>query len=112
MPERAVEAMDIEGWRKRIDELDLHLVKLINQRAECAMQIGRLKRDSSMPVYEPDRERIIYDNIARNNSGPLSNIQLRQVYERLIDVMRQVQHDEVLPEEPAKLETTELEPND
>ncbi len=112
MPEPAAKAMDIEEWRKRIDELDLRLVELINQRAECAIQIGRLKRDSAMPVYEPDRERIIYDNIARNNSGPLSNIQLRQVYERLIDVMRQVQHDEIVPEQPAKIETTELEPND
>ena len=50
-----------------------------------------------MPVYEPDRERIIFDNIARMNQGPLSQIQLRQVYERLIDVMRQVQTEEMEP---------------
>lgn len=104
--------MDIEGWRKKIDELDRSLVQLINQRAECARQIGRLKRNSSLPIYEPDREKIIYDNIARNNPGPLSNIQLRQVYERLIDVMRQIQRDEMVPEEQAKVERTELEPND
>jgi chorismate mutase len=83
--------MDIEDWRKKIDELDTQLVKLINDRATCAVEIGKLKQDSAMPVYEPDRERIIFDNIARLNSGPLSQIQLRQVYERLIDVMRQVQ---------------------
>ena len=51
-----------------------------------------------MPIYEPDREKIIYQNIARQNSGPLSHIQLRQVYERLIDVMRQIQRDEMAPE--------------
>ncbi len=50
-----------------------------------------------MPVYEPDRERIIFDNIAKLNHGPLSQIQLRQVYERLIDVMRQVQTVEMKP---------------
>jgi chorismate mutase len=104
--------MDIEGWRKRIDELDLRLVDLINQRAECAVQIGRLKRNSSMPIYEPDREKIIYENIARNNPGPLSNMQLRQVYERLIDVMRQIQRDEMAPEEHEQMDRTELEPND
>ena len=62
--------MDIADWRRKIDELDRQLVRLINERAECALAIGRLKRNSSMPVYEPDRERIIFDNIARNNAGP------------------------------------------
>jgi chorismate mutase len=111
MPDPA-ETMDIVGWRKKIDELDLQLVELINQRAECAVQIGRLKRNSAMPIYEPDREKIIYANIARNNSGPLSDIQLRQVYERLIDVMRQIQRDEMVPEVSAQSDRTELEPND
>ena len=64
-----------------------------------------------MPIYEPDREKIIYQNIARYNPGPLSEIQLRQVYERLIDVMRQIQRDEMLPETDAE-KATELEPND
>lgn len=87
--------MDIADWRGQIDELDRQLVQLINKRAECALEIGRLKRDSDMPVYEPDRERIIFDNIARNNAGPLSTIQLRQIFERLVDVMRQIQRDEM-----------------
>jgi len=103
--------MDIAEWRKRIDELDRRLVGLLNERAHCAHEIGKLKRNSSMPIYEPDREKVIYDNIARSNPGPLSDIQLRQVYERLIDVMRQIQRDEMAPEE-AEVDGTELEPND
>jgi chorismate mutase-like protein len=90
--------MDIEDWRRKIDELDSKLVRLLNERAECAHEIGKLKRNSAMPIYEPDREKIIYQNIARQNSGPLSDMQLRQVYERLIDVMRQIQRDEMAPE--------------
>ena len=104
--------MDIDDWRKKIDELDLRLVALLNERAECAHEIGRLKRNSSMPIYEPDRERIIYENIARNNRGPLSVVQLRQVYERLIDVMRQIQKDEMAPAEEPEVDGTELETND
>ena len=101
--------MDIEDWRKKIDELDRQLVRLINERAQCAHEIGKLKRNSSMPIYEPDRERIIFENIARSNAGPLSNVQLRQVYERLVDVMRQVQREEMAPEtEPGK-DVTDLE---
>jgi len=106
--------MDIADWRGQIDKLDQQLVELINKRAECALEIGRLKRNSDMPVYEPDRERIIFDNIARNNAGPLSTIQLRQIFERLVDVMRQIQRDEMVVEN-AKLSgngVTELEPKD
>jgi len=94
--------MDIADWRGQIDEVDRKLVELINQRAECALEIGRLKRNSDLPVYEPDRERIIFDNIARNNTGPLSTIQLRQIFERLVDVMRQIQRDEMVAEDAKK----------
>ncbi len=104
--------MDIEDWRRKIDEVDLQLVRLINQRAQCAQEIGKLKRDSAMPIYEPDREKIIFENIARANSGPLSDVQLRQVYERLVDVMRQLQREEMAPETPVEGEIRELEPND
>ncbi len=104
--------MDIEDWRRKIDEVDLQLVRLINQRAQCAQEIGKLKRDSAMPIYEPDREKIIFQNIARANGGPLSDVQLRQVYERLVDVMRQLQREEMAPETPVEGEITGLEPND
>jgi chorismate mutase-like protein len=105
--------MDIEDWRRKIDELDLKLVKLINERAQCAEAIGRLKRNSDAPIYEPDREKIIFANIARANTGPLTQVQLRQVYERLVDVMRQIQRDEMAPEPAVPAgEATELEPND
>jgi chorismate mutase len=104
--------MDIEDWRQKIDDLDRELVRLINERARCAHEIGKLKRNSAMPIYEPDRERIIFQNIARSNAGPLSDVQLRQVYERLVDVMRQIQREEMAPEVPVESEITELEPND
>lgn len=105
-------AMDIADWRKKIDDLDRRLVQLLNERAQCAHEIGKLKRNSGMPIYEPDREKIIFENIRRQNSGPLSELQLRMVYERLVDVMRQIQREEMAPEPPAEDEGTELEPND
>ena len=80
--------MDIADWRRKIDELDRQLVRLINERAHCAEEIGKLKRNSSLPIYEPDRERIIFNNIQRENRGPLTEVQLRQVYERLVERVR------------------------
>ena len=55
--------MDIEDWRKKIDEIDRQLVTLLSERAKAAIAIGKLKRNTSLPIYEPDRERIVFENV-------------------------------------------------
>jgi chorismate mutase-like protein len=89
--------MEIVDWRKKIDELDRRLVELLNERAQAAHEIGKLKRNTSMPIYEPDREKIIFENVCHVNRGPLPDSELRQVYERIIDVMRNIQKNEIAP---------------
>lgn len=89
--------MDLVQLRDRIDELDRRLVELLNERADCVVQIGQLKRAAKMPIYEPERERQVHDNVCRVNSGPLNDNSLLQVYERIIDVMRNVQKEEIAP---------------
>jgi chorismate mutase len=87
--------MDISDWRKKIDDLDSMLVDLLNQRAHAAQEIGRLKRQSGMPIYEPKREQEIFENVSRLSSGPLKGRHLVQIYERVIDVMRNLQKEEM-----------------
>jgi chorismate mutase len=87
--------MDIVDWRKKIDELDRQIVALISARAQAAQEIGKLKRSTSLPVYEPNRERVIFENVRANNHGPLPDIELTHIYERIIDVMRALQKDEL-----------------
>lgn len=87
--------MDIAGWRVRIDELDRGIVSLLSQRAHAAQEIGKLKRSTSMPIYEPNRERVIFENVRAANPGPLPDIGLTHIYERIIDVMRSIQKDEI-----------------
>ncbi|HEU5400475.1 MAG TPA: chorismate mutase [Terriglobales bacterium] len=88
--------MDIVELRIRIDELDRQLVELLNERARAAQSIGRLKRHTSMPIYEPDRERAVFQNIARYNRGPLREQDLQVIYQALIAVMREIQSHEIL----------------
>jgi chorismate mutase len=88
--------MDIEGWRVRIDELDRNIVSLLSQRAHAAQEIGKLKRTTAMPIYEPNRERTIFENVRAANPGPLPDIELVHIYERIIDVMRSIQKEEVI----------------
>ena len=101
--------MNIAEWRTKIDELDRKLVELLNQRARCAQEIGRLKRGTNHPVYEPERERVIYENIHHANSGPLADRDLTMIYERLIDVMRKIQKEEFVPKKTAATGDTEFE---
>jgi chorismate mutase len=102
--------MDIADWRKKIDEIDRQLIGLINERARCAVEIGKLKRNTDMPIYEPDRERIIYENVFRENHGPLPDIEVRHIYERIIDVMRKLQKEEaVMKSAPAPGGGTEFD---
>ncbi|HVP41836.1 MAG TPA: chorismate mutase [Terriglobales bacterium] len=104
--------MDIAEWRKRIDELDRRLVELLNARALAAKEIGKLKRDTKLPVYEPDREKVIHENVRKHNRGPLPDAALMHIYERIIDVMRKLQRDEIGERGEAAAGETELEPKD
>ena len=88
--------MDIADWRKKIDEIDQKLVEILNQRAHAAQEIGRLKRQTEMPVYEPDRERVVLTQVQEGNRGPLQHRHLIQIYERIMDVMRNIQKDEIV----------------
>jgi chorismate mutase-like protein len=90
--------MDIAELRTIIDEIDRRLVELLNERARAAQSIGRLKRHTSMPIYEPDRERMVYHNVARHNQGPLREQDLEVIYQALMAVMREIQSHEILDE--------------
>lgn len=83
--------MDISDWRLEIDRIDEQLVALINKRAAAAKAIGELKREKNLPVYEPGREKTVFDHIRAVNRGPLDNAQILDIYERIIDVMRTLQ---------------------
>ena len=84
-------AMDIQDWRKNIDELDEQIVALISKRAAAAKAIGTLKAQATLPVYEPARETQVFEHVRRVNPGPLSDEQIVDIYVRIIDVMRMLQ---------------------
>jgi chorismate mutase len=85
--------MDIADWRRKIDELDRQLVALLSDRARAAVEIGRLKRDTNLPIYEPDRERIVFENVKKMNRGPLPGREMVRIFERIMDVMRNIQKE-------------------
>ena len=100
------DGMTLEELRDQIDALDRQLVELLSERARAAQMIGHLKVATSLPVYEPLREKVVYANVRAANKGPLPDIELTHIYERIIDVMRALQRDELASERNAQAVTS------
>jgi chorismate mutase len=83
--------VQVDDLRRRIDQIDDQLMKLLNSRSACAVEIGRIKRQIGMAVYQPDREKWILDRAERNNPGPLDSGAVRRVFERVIDESRRLE---------------------
>jgi len=76
--------MSLEELRKKIDELDHQLVKLLNERARVVVEIGKLKSKTDKPVYAPDREKEVFARIAEANEGPLPDRCLTAIWRELM----------------------------
>lgn len=83
--------MSIEDWRRKIDDIDRQLVQLLNERSKCAIEIGRIKHDLNLRVYDPEREREILRRIKETNDGPLDDEGLQRLFERVIDECRRIE---------------------
>jgi len=82
--------------RRKIDTLDLQLLSLLNERTRIVEEIGRIKHDLSLPIYEPKREDQVFANVTSQNAGPLSPEAVKRVFERIIDEMRNIQKDKMV----------------
>ena len=82
---------DLERCREIIDEIDLKLVDLLNQRTQVVEEIGRIKQQLHSAIYEPKREEQVFANVTGHNGGPLTPDALKRIFERIIDEMRNVQ---------------------
>lgn len=81
----------LEDLRKRIDLLDESLVRLLNARAACALEIGRVKRAMGVPIYQPEREAEVLKNVQAANTGPLEEAAIKRLFERIIDEARHLE---------------------
>ena len=83
--------LTLEDCRRRIDDLDLRILALLNERTRAVEQIGQAKQSLDLPIYEPRREDEVYANVTGHNSGPLPAEAVKRIFERIIDEMRTVQ---------------------
>lgn len=80
----------INEIRSRIDEIDCQLVRLLNERAQCSLDIRGLKPQARWGLYDPKREEEIFANVAECNKGPLFDDELREIYEAILHVAKEM----------------------
>ncbi len=82
---------DMAAWRDRIDELDAEILRMLGERARCAIEIGRIKRRLGLPIYDPKREEEIIRMMLQQNRGPIDAEGVRRLFERIIDESRRME---------------------
>lgn len=82
---------DLPDWRKQIDRIDQEILRLLNERARHALEIGRLKKERGLAAWAPEREAEILRNVVEANPGPLDNAAVRRLFERIIDEARSLE---------------------
>ena len=91
------DGLTIEELRNRIDVIDAQLVRLLNVRVACAVEVGRLKHDMGLAVYQPDREAQVLAAVrkaATDLAGPLTAEAVVRIFERVIDEARRAERQE------------------
>jgi chorismate mutase len=83
--------MNIDDFRREIDRLDSELLRIFNQRADFALKIGEIKKGRGLPVYDPAREKLIFQRMKAENPGPLDDDAIVRLFERVIDESRRLE---------------------
>jgi len=84
---------ELSRLREAIDRVDGVLVKLLNQRAKYAIQIGEIKGVLALPIYAPEREKEVLRHASESSRGPLDPAAVRRLFERIIDESRRVERE-------------------
>ncbi|GFO56262.1 chorismate mutase [Geomonas sp. Red276] len=83
--------MTIDEIRDNIDRLDSELLRIFNERASLALRIGEIKKGLGLPVYDPAREKRIFNRMTQENPGPLDDEAIVRLFERVVDESRRLE---------------------
>jgi len=83
--------VEITELRKRIDLLDDVLLRIFNERARLALEIGFAKKKLNLAVFDPTREKRIFARMKEDNPGPLDDEAIVRMFERVVDESRRLE---------------------
>jgi chorismate mutase len=85
---------NIDDLRERINSIDDELLRLFNERAKLALEIGRMKKEQGLPIHIPTREEQIITRVQQENPGPLPPTSIARLYQQLIEESRTLEEED------------------
>lgn len=76
--------MRLAGSRRKIDRIDQRIVELLNRRTEESLKIKKIKKELKKGIFTPEREKEVYQNVLKKNTGPLSKKSIRAIYREIM----------------------------
>jgi chorismate mutase len=95
---------ELSRLREAIDRVDEVLVRLLNQRAKYAIEIGEIKGILGLPIYAPEREKEVLQHVEKTCEGPLDAPSMRRLFERVIDESRRIEREAATDHSPRPAE--------
>ena len=77
--------------RQKIDEVDLELLNALNQRAKLVMEVGEIKQKEKIEVLDKGREAALMKRLSENNTGPLDEEMLKDLFQSIINILKRLQ---------------------
>ena len=81
---------ELDDWRKRIDEIDEQILKLLVERAKLARQIAFIKQQNDLPLYHPEREGAIFARLKSLPHDPLPDQAIKSIFREILSACRAV----------------------
>ena len=87
--------LELDELRRRIDAVDQSILKLLHERVSLVMAVGDYKRERGIPVYDPERERALFERLSKAAESPLDAHTVRSIFERIVDESRRIEQHHV-----------------
>jgi len=76
--------LSLEEIRKKIDEIDTELIRLLNDRADLVHEVGLIKKEAGLSIYAPEREEALLQRLVQKSKGRLPETAIRAIYREIM----------------------------
>lgn len=81
----------VQELRERVDEVDRELIRALNERARIVQELGTIKAEAGMQIFDPKREEEILRRVTEVNDGPIYDSSMRDIFELILHRIRDLE---------------------
>ncbi|MBA4492828.1 bifunctional 3-deoxy-7-phosphoheptulonate synthase/chorismate mutase [Paenactinomyces guangxiensis] len=85
---------ELDGLRRKLDEINLQLLQLLNRRATLVQEIGEIKKKQGINKFDPEREQDMLNQLVKQNQGPFDDQTVRYLFKQIFKASLDLQIDE------------------